>query len=372
MKTEEKIFEPKLTKKPIQKTKSVFIENVSSLEIKDYKTIERTYTFFGRFISKLTVIYTAKQQLYAELRGKLVGELISNYSSESLVDVQFHIRNILQYITKPLINVKHLTLGNSYAYTGNESLPLNELFPAVKRLMLLNCWFFHIDYIDTLIPHLEHLSMQFYSKHLRNERQNLKHIENVLTKNAHIQSMELNLIPEAPTMLLESVRKCLPNIRNFTLWNCNRMKHAVHFENVTTLTIKSATTSLHNLHFPELENLHLKYPSEMWQHFLNEHNHLLTLHIEFFIDIHIDQYTADLSNLIELTCQIVWLPKFYSIDIRNLLTNHAKLMTFNIILLDRNSLAKLREKLLLAIELENEWKIVNIPLRGFSLQRIEQ
>lgn len=269
----------------------------AQIVIHDGDQISNTFKHFGYLIQKLKVeTYFRTEPLQMEL----IGESISNYSFESLldIDIERNAEKLLEHITRPLINVRNVTLRKSRLQSRSQTiLRPNELFPSIRRL---NMHFMNDDslaYFDCYMPHLEHVSVT-------GDRHNSSPLLEIITKNLQIRSIYLWGIDHE---FVQRVSTLLPQLETLTLSNYiveNRSN--VELKKVTTFFLKYRT-SPDNLHFPQLKTLHIECSSDhyaQYHKFLNEHNHLSHLHLSNYdTDESLQQLTANLSNLEELTVE---------------------------------------------------------------------
>lgn len=249
LKTEKKVEEKAQSMIKKLENQPVYIECGVTIELKDYEIIEKIFMYFGRLVLNLKIVYDEDHVPQA----KFIGIFISNYSSNSLVDVEFRhcTDHTLEYITMPLMNVKNVNFGNSFGNTGGEIISFNHLFPTVESLQL-NCWFTHIHYIDTQMPRLKHLFMKIDVKYWWNDFRYIENIEKFLQKNAYLRSIEIQIVPEAQMILLQPINENLQNLEILSIWQCEELDAPFLFENVTTFIVKLANTLSANFYFPIL------------------------------------------------------------------------------------------------------------------------
>lgn len=112
--------------------RTTHIESDLSIEINDYKMMMNTFKYFGHTISNLKYMV----EPFNYMQTKLLGELIGNYGSKSLVEVRFDncLAHTLESITKPLVNAKIVTFARNRLDYKNKTFPMH-IFPAVQCLM---------------------------------------------------------------------------------------------------------------------------------------------------------------------------------------------------------------------------------------------
>lgn len=217
------------------------------------------------------------------------------------------------------------------------------------------------------MPHLEHMliRLQFHRYSGCDLPENF---DNIIAKNPQIQSIELRFSPRIYFEYIESVNSLLPLLKNVTLWKFQSIDREIRFENVSTLSVRSSSSSPSNLHFPKLRNLHIRLHRKRideWRDFLNEHSHLTRLHLENF-DLNDEDFELLLNeapNIVELTV----CPKgAISTGTITKLLQREHLMRFHLIFKTPHT-----ETIQTELEsVENEWN-VKIVGEGFSFERKE-
>lgn len=272
----------------------IYHENEHNIEITNYRTILTTFKYFGHVISKLKLIYSNT----ACLQAKFMGELIGNFSSNSLHDVQFDYckDKTLEFITQPLTNVKKVTFGESFHDVGNDTMPVNELFPAIESLHL-EAWGASFDYLEQHMPNLKHYTITYSFT-------NVQSLGRIIRQNKQIQSVELF---RTKHHFLQTLSDLLQNLKHLKLWyfDFENMDNIV-FKSVTTLSVDSSLYSPQNMYFPKLQNLSLQFRARNFERlrtFLEEHKMLKQLRLISFDlnDELFDGILEQLTNLKELT-----------------------------------------------------------------------
>lgn len=328
-----------LKTKTVKPTIKSHIESSSMIELIKYETIVKTFTHFGHVISKLCVFYYAHRQLQAEL----MGELISNYSSKSLIEVEFH-NCASNYILNPLENVRIVTFALNLDDFAETNLPINKLFPALHRLH------FHgygkdLSYINCHMPNLQHLRIsfvnEFWWKRLR------QHFEMVFTKNPQISSIDLNAASNMDhfhSEYLENISALLGNLETLTVSGSVLVDREICFDNVTIFSIAPLFGSPQNLHFPKLKQFCIKNKplglAEDWIDFIKQHKQLTRLRMEHsryfrdeeafeYVDNELEQIVAELPNLTELSLTLS-VRRISRLCIGNLIENYRNLLRLDL------------------------------------------
>ena len=272
----------------------------TEIEVENGDQILNIFKHFGHLIKRFTSI-TFSSTL--PLKSELIGKLVSKYSSESLVEVEFvhGPEKMLKHITKPLINVESVTLRGNYENFNRRTIRLDNLFPTVHRLNFDTLNNFDFAPFDYHMPHLEHIFMHKIALNRGSA------IPALFMKNPQIRSIDFYRVdPE----FIRNVNFHLPQLETIKLSHFELRSGSIRIKNVTTfVTDFGHFTSPLNLHFPRLQTLHVvDYRSERfaeWFHFLNEHNHLRYLYFKHFNmdDQQFQQLTANLTNLVEISLE---------------------------------------------------------------------
>lgn len=306
--------------------------------IRDGDEISNTFKHFGHLIRKLKVETYFRTE---PLKLELIGKLVSNYSSESLldIDIERNAEKLLEHITK-LIRVRSVTLQKSLLHSQSQNiLRPNELFPALRRLSMHCMEGDSLAYFDCYMPHLEYVSVTEY-------RNNNSLLLEIIAKNPQIRSIYLWGVDHA---FVQRVNTLLPQLETLTLSSyIIETTNNIEFNNVTTFFLKYRTTS-DNLRFPRLKTLHVECYSDYYgkyHDFLNEHKHLSHLYLSNYDPSEsLQQLTANLSNLEELTIEPRRLSTMRSNVILEFLSGHDNVMQLNVINFPMSWDADLKEQL---------------------------
>lgn len=331
----------------------------TQLELENGNQILRTFKYFGHLMKRLKLNLVS---LIRPVQVELIGKLISKYSSESLVDIEIehYAKKLLEHIAKPLINVEIVTFRQIHVMNFNpQSIPFNELFPAVRRLNLDSIIVDDLSYFDYHMTRLEHVSMESIQSPF----------PGVIMKNPQIQSIDLY---QPDDELVQKVNDFLPQLKTLKLSGFKLSNGSIQFSNVTTFIIDYGHyTTPANLHFPQLQTFHFEYDKcqfDDYLDFFNEHNHLSQLHLTMFKldDSHFQQLTANLTHLIELTLEYGKNSHQYRTLSSNIVVefvkSHDKVNQLNVINFTKYCEAELQE------QLNGEWN-TRINGDGLTFQR---
>lgn len=309
------------------RNKKTYHEREFEIEIIDYKTILKTFNYFGHVISKFKLIYWNTASLQAEF----MGELISNFSSESLVDVQFDCCRFktLEFITKPLVNVKKVTFGETFLDADNDTLPVNVLFPQIDSLHL-ESWAASFKYFEQHIPQLKHIYA--HGEYFTYMSTSMSSLERIVMANPQINSIALY---KTRAQFLQIVSAFLPDLQNLTLWYFDIENANISFNNVTTFSVESSFYAPKNLHFPKLINFNIEFKASNFDElriFLMQHNHLTRFHLRT-VDLNdqlFEGITRELPNMTELMLRRLSGGSVSIECVIRLLENHQKLQQFDL------------------------------------------
>lgn len=337
-------------------------EDEFSIVIKDHETVINTFKYLGVYNLEFYSTY------YITKRMKLMGELISEYASDTLETMTFHQSEIVtKFITKPLVNVKSVRFSGSIDL-NDRVFSLNTTFPSMQSLHLdVFLYAKDIRFLYHHMPRLERLIL--YSLDTVN-------IEKILSKNQQIQNLKVfNISPH----YLERLSSWLPNLKTLTLFDYRLNDGEARFENVTTFIAESSGKSPKKLHFPNLKTFHLRFGQTehlgLWIDFLQKHQQVTTFHLNSFEFIFTDfnQLIIQLPNLVEMTLWITEseiinykvISDIYSDSFMSVLEKQKKLRVFNLISNDETDRKTVRENYK---NMEHKWHITNI-VNGLSFER---
>jgi len=294
----------------------------SEIKINDYEMLLKTFKYFGHTITKLRVNYCIGKHLQA----KLIGKLISKYLSESLTEVEFlnSKAKTIEYITKPLINVISVSFGGSIHKTVNEDFPINQLFPAVRRLYISKLKSISI-YFDCLMPNLEHVYLD--GENYRYEYHKFEPFIKMITKNPQIQSIGLF---RTSLDFLDILNIWLPKLEKLSINTFGAGNVKLIFKNVKELKLENPMISIANLQFPKLEMLNINIQSgniDKWIDFIKKNKQLKQLYLQHsnLTDKQFEQMIIDLENLKEMSIMTVGTESISTEMLVKIIKNHEKL-----------------------------------------------
>lgn len=348
------------------KKESIKIEK-SYIYIQD-KFIVKTFKYLDVYNLRLGY-FNSFRYVYGSNRAiQSMGAIISKYACDTLEKIEFKMSEcVIKHITKPLVNVKSVSFSGSMYEYKTESIPINRIFPSMHRLNL-NALMQGNDFLDHHMPQLMHLQTNRFDMDCD--------VTQLIRKNAQIISFETYLTNGD---YLEKLNKFLPNLDTLILSSFNLGVQPLRFENVTKFTVKLSANPLDRLHFPKLNDLHLRLnehePLDVWSNFLQNHQHVTKFSLDGFnyVDYDIDRFIGQLPHLVELKLQLTEgeirnadiISDFHSNSFIKSLEKHETLQVFFLISdckRDRELIRKTFGRM------HDQWHIKIIPM-GLSFKR---
>lgn len=265
------------------------------IKILNHDTLLNTFKYFGHFIKKFNA---GVFEYHVSVDWESIGQMISNYSSESLVEIEIekNVDTFLPHITKPLTNVQSVSFFLSDGQLGVQTNRPDKLFPALRRITMHFMNDVYLEYFGCHMPHLEYVFIS--------QERDMNPSTDLFRYNPQIRAIELlGIKPE----FISAVSHILPHLETLRLGEIPQTNESIHFANVTTFSIDSFGLGS-SLHFPRLQTLHMNHYSIFFENslnFFNEHKHLIHLSIIHFDfkDSDFNGLTANLRDLVELTVQ---------------------------------------------------------------------
>lgn len=349
-------------------------EHDHRIEILDYNMIVDTFKQFA--ISNLAIILSKHND---RVPAQLLGQLISNYSSESLKSIIFHAThfNPLEIIAKPLVNVNNVTFYENFHSNISVILPVDQLFPKIEALFM----FYettNVSYFNCHMPNLKYLYFQG-ERYPPADGVSFVHI---IQKNPQIESIKADYIK--PEYILAASK--LPNLKNFTVADFKERTIQTRFQTVRKFTARWSPKAPQSFNFPNLRIFRLELVARahlsLWTNFLRKHSYITALHLEQSridvegttpenpIDGDFSQIMAVLPNLLEMsvTCRS-WndFENDYGVDmIVAALNTHRNLNKFELIFDEVLDWETLRSSF---DGINGEWLITDIGI-GVSFVRL--
>lgn len=338
-----------LDKKEEEKKITYIYVSDTYIHLDEYYNIVSIFKHFGHVIKKLQLF---RNPLNEYSKEEFLGNLISKYTSDALVDVKIENGNekVLTYITKPLVSVATVKFVKGSLDTVPTGLSLSNLFPAVRRLNFEYLKGTGLSYFNCHTPHLEQVSIKGMTADTEST------FIDLIRNNSQIRDIK---IFDDNYEFVNNVNALLPQLETLTLSNLNiqsELTENIRFENVTKFSIKKGNGSPNKLHFPKLQSLHIDYNSERllaWIDFLREHEHLCQLNLTHgdINDSQFKQLTAHLPGLVEMTQTRGFQSHLSNSATVEYLRSHQNVKKFNAINFDIYYVADLEA------QLQHEWHI---------------
>lgn len=337
-------------------------ERGTQINVENGDGLLNIFKHFGHFIKKLKSTTDSRER---PLQSRLIGKLISKFSSESLINIEIehNAEKLLEQITRPLINVESVTFRDNEMSFDPQNIRINEIFPNMRRLHLCSLKYHELAYFNRHFPHLEHVSV------IRSYKDEPFPFPDVISKNPQIRSIRLDY---TDFKFVQKVNTLLPQLETLKVYNFYLFSREgnIQFENVTTFAIGHLQeTSLLNLHFPRLQTLQFidSIRSNEFFAFLNEHNRLRKLYLkidhmsgEIFQQL---LFTANLNDLETLNLDNHYRTNTLSSNvIVEFLNNHKKMNQLKAINFSKQCEDELQERL------KHAWNVSTIS-GGLSFTR---
>lgn len=272
------------------------------IEIYDFDLTLSLLKQFGAVIRNLT-IHTQKLQLN---HSEIINKYTNKFCADSLIkfDLAFINSRTLKQFGVPLNECEEFSCSIDVYEVVDETPPLNQLFPKLKRLSLFMMSDIDYSFIDCYYPNLEHLTV----KGLHTSRfETAIAMEKLIEKNPQIRSIELSIFVP---VVIKMVQKLLPNLEHLILSMSNIGGYAIHFEHVKVFEMKLPSDGTPaRITFGKLEELHIHYSDDQcndWIKFLKNHQNISRFHIQNHkIEEHLheqfERITAEIPNLMEMS-----------------------------------------------------------------------
>lgn len=307
-----------------------------------------------------------------------ISRFLIKYCQNSLEELQLKIKHheILDKFSEPLPSVKDLNIHDMIKRDSvNMAMPLNELFPNLKRFTIYSWYCTNYSFINTKLLQLEHFSISGVNLQELSSNNN-ENIRKMIRKNPTIRSLELRIDDRE---IITLISKYLPKLENLKLL-CFRigndlvqLKMVKRFE-LTGYNIRFS--SIDKLLMPHLESLKMSFDPEdsvELMSFLNKHLQLRQLSLtdsRYLVNepsIQINELTANLKHLTDVTVGIF---DYFGINpIVEFIENHPKLNRFQFAM----GIFTTEQERTLRQRYQNEWNIeeFRMDFKGLSFKRKE-
>lgn len=343
----------------------IIIDN--QIRIEHFDLLSEILKHFGKVITNLKIRNDYFACYFESDVFKNYISLVNEYCSETLVhfSIDYCVKNTLEHMSKPFEQVESVSIGVYLNGIEDNVWPMNELFPQLKSLSLIQMKYLDGYYIDYHFPHLDHLYL-YVDVAQDSEASQLIEVntENLIRKNRMIRYIGLRNISPS---FLQMINKQLSHLETLRLFEFNFHDVRIHFKNVTKFEMKDSYGSPDRFTFSKLKELHFNCKEELcnkWINFLSKNENISRLHIGYadINDEALKVLTTILPNLIEMSISFARGIFIYSNTILEFIENHNRLMRFDFEICSGYIEAFLMK------ELDDEWIITNYH-RGLSLRR---
>lgn len=351
-----------------------FYTDENRIEIYNFQMVLIVLKHFGNLFQtvKINAEYMEATQL------QLIKQFLNKYCSETLkqLELKYIMNDAMDEFTVPFKAVEELRcdFNNKKHNNLNETQPWNQLFPQLRRLTLNMRYIRKVidgNFIDCIFPRLEHFHL---SLHPLTDAwvQRTEQIRSFIKKNPTIRHFELYFHHLG---LIEFISQHLSQLENLTLTRSDYIQDdKIYFENVKNLFLYDVNSDkIDRFSFPHLNSLkmHIRTQgTETWMNFFRNHMQLKRLHLiehssknEHVVPL--NEYTADLSNLIDVSVEFA---DYHGVEnIIQFVEGHGKLQKFRFNFeYDRRKFPA-NDLTILLNRLGNEWNIYSIEPRVVSM-----
>lgn len=271
----------------------IFEDNPQKLVIEKLFVISKFFKYFGQMIKMVDI--SNFESRYKNISFDTIEVINKNSIGLESLKLNTHDENILDYVSQPFINVKHVVLNGVYRQLGSNSMNLNEIFPKLEELNLEMCKVNGEKSMEVKLPNLKRLKLSF----------NAKNCFQLIKQNQQIQRLTASAVSMNSLQILDQNLSNLTHlaIQFIIIFNSN-----VHFKNVKHLTINTYETefakysTFDQLEELELIKLTLDLPEE-WIEFIRKNANLKKLHVKLghLVDNDYHLITENTENLVDVS-----------------------------------------------------------------------
>lgn len=289
----------------------------------------------------------------------IISRSINEYGQDSLTCLELGEikKNAFEQFTVPFKRLEDLTFTVRAKQFRNGSLPVNKLFPNLRRLNIISKSNEKIDfsYIVGHFPLLQELHMKGLTN--LNTLEQRKQMDEFIRENPQIRTIEVESSPDDYTKFLAET---LPNLESLKLDNFNVWGDDVQIESVKHFNLNFfSPNAIDKLTFSHLESLEIKYSVQLfksWLEFFKNHHDLSRLHVEVFHnerDVRLDELMNEMPNLVEISFNCLRCVNTEMVT--QIIKNHKNLMKFKFLtLMPQDDLSILRKRF------DYDWDIYDV------------
>lgn len=307
------------------------------------------------------------QHLQISFPSNVTIETVNKYTSESLINLKmsFVAVDVFDGFTTPFAALKSLEI-RTYVEIKTGQLPLNQLFPNLRRLSLDLFRDVGFAFIIWQYPYLEHFKLYSIIYH-QFPSQNEEILMEFFQKNTQIQSIDVKCLNEK---LCNIINGHVANLQNLTIET-----HNIQIDNDTTIEklkhfsisqseITDQHQSMSKLTLPRLETLQIVYGqpiAAVWIEFFRKHQHVSHLKIidAYQLDDDLNQLIDEMPNLIEISFEQSSVQLFFTYaiiveNINRIIETHSQLvkMDFSYFRFSENEMNNFQ------LKFDNQWNII--------------
>lgn len=260
--------------------------------VQRYDSILRLLTHFGQLILKLNLEHGSNQELLLHARTfnmvHSVNKFTNFYCSEGLtqLEIENYFANFFDEMTHPFKHVEKVSITGWFKKLGTSTLTFDELFPAIKHLVLENVQVIDSSSISRSFSYLEHLQLEIRSS--RYSDGFAEHdVEQALKRNPQIRSLNLDgasekILEIASENLIKLEMLALSPLRTDFLFSEPQRNKKIVFEYVKILHIFTPY-HMKNIKFSNLNELHtaaIVTPDYDWIEDVKRNSHLKKLYLD--------------------------------------------------------------------------------------------
>lgn len=304
--------------------KIIECETMKAIEVYDLQSAADLLKFFGQTFRKLRIqnhdIFINHPAIMMKYFRHFGSKVLTNLNLDRIQEDTF------RRFVRPFENVEDLSFSVNVS-TVKERVPLNLLFPALKRLTLELRSDADYSFIAVEFKQLEHV----FISALNRPKEQMSHIEAFLSKNSHLRS--IHLVAFFPD-LVKSVANLLPKVVNLTLEAAPvKGDEIVQYDSVKHFKLyEQYPTSLKKLSFPQMQTLEMQFSDDMlndWTAFLQKHKNISRLDVtQVDGQMQLLKLTAQMDNLTDISVEC---STFIAMEeIAEFVDEHKKLMKLKI------------------------------------------
>lgn len=268
----------------------------SEITLFDNQMILKTMKYLGSGLRKVTIYYN-KVTYGNEI--EVIGKYINEYCHDTLEELQLSgsDETSLNYMKNPFKRIERVSLLFGLPEYDEDTLPMNELFPALRNLTLV-LGYDENDYIACNFPHLEHVYL-----HLTYAFYRTSSITDMITANPQIRTINVR---GSSTEFLQFLSESLPNLQVLTLGSSQKNNHAIHFASVEKFVVNNLKGSPINVTFSQLNELEIICDAdniEDWNEFIRRHPNVTVFRMRYLeiTDEQFERLAMRLSNVQQMS-----------------------------------------------------------------------